>query len=58
LIFNGILQIGATKKEITFTAYGSIFDCMQIKRGETVLIRGGTSSVSIAAIQLAKAVGC
>lgn len=50
-------ELGAIP-ETFFTAYGSLFDCMQIKRGETVLIRGGTSSVGMAAIQLAKAVGC
>ena len=43
--------------ETFFTAYGSIFDCMQTKINETVLIKAGTSSLGLASIQLAKALG-
>lgn len=47
----------AALPETYFTAYGSLFDSLRVKSGDTLLIRGGTSSVGIAAIQLAKAVG-
>ncbi|MDD4406024.1 MAG: zinc-binding alcohol dehydrogenase family protein [Parabacteroides sp.] len=49
-------ELGAIP-ESYFTAYGSLFDCLQIKSGETLLIRGGTSAMGLASIQLAKAVG-
>ncbi|MDO5849040.1 MAG: zinc-binding alcohol dehydrogenase family protein [Methanobrevibacter sp.] len=43
--------------EMYYTAYASLFNALQLKSGETLLIRGGTSSVGIASIQLAKALG-
>ncbi|MBR1925904.1 MAG: zinc-binding dehydrogenase [Clostridia bacterium] len=43
--------------ETFFTAYGSLFECLQLKKGETLLIRGATCALGYAAIQLAKAVG-
>jgi NADPH2:quinone reductase len=43
--------------EVYYTAYASLFDCLRLKMGETLLIRGGTSSVGLAALQLAKAAG-
>ncbi|MEY2193191.1 zinc-binding alcohol dehydrogenase family protein [Neobacillus sp. BF23-41] len=43
--------------EMYYTAYASLFDTLQLKKGETLLIRGGSSSVGVAAIQLAKSVG-
>jgi NADPH:quinone reductase-like Zn-dependent oxidoreductase len=43
--------------EMYYTAYGSLFDTLQLKKGETLLIRGGSSSVGLAALQLAKSVG-
>ena len=48
----------ASIPETYFTAYGSLFECMQIKPNETVLIKAGTSALGIAAIQMAKAIGC
>lgn len=48
----------ASIPETYFTAYGSLFECMQIKINETVLIKAGTSALGIAAIQMAKAIGC
>lgn len=44
--------------ETFFTAYCSLLDCMQIRKDETVLIRGGTSALGISAIQIAKSIGC
>lgn len=43
--------------ETFFTAYGSLFDCLQLKSEDILLIRGGTSALGLSAIQLAKSVG-
>lgn len=43
--------------ETFFTAYGSLSLSLQLNENDTLLIRGGTSTVGLAAIQLAKAVG-
>ena len=43
--------------EMYYTAYASLFDVLRLSQGETLLIRGGTSSVGLAALQLAKSVG-
>jgi NADPH:quinone reductase len=43
--------------EMYYTAYASIFDTLRLIKGETLLIRGGTSSVGLAALQLAKSAG-
>lgn len=43
--------------ETYFTTYGSLFDCLQIKSGDTFLVRGGTSAAGLAAIQMAKSIG-
>ncbi|MNW55996.1 putative zinc-type alcohol dehydrogenase-like protein YjmD [compost metagenome] len=43
--------------EMYYTAYASLFDSLQLKAGETLFIRGGTSSVGLAALQLAKSAG-
>lgn len=40
-----------------FTAYGSLFECLQLTATDILLVRGATSTVGMAAIQLAKAVG-
>lgn len=43
--------------EMFQTAYGSLHIALRIKAGETILIRGGTSSVGLLATQLAKSHG-
>src|SRR4030042_2109868 len=43
--------------ETYYTAYGSLFDSIQLKTEDTLLIRGGTSALGLSAIQLAKSVG-
>ena len=39
------------------TAWGSLVDAMEIQSGQTLLVRGGTSSVGMAAIAIAKDMG-
>lgn len=43
--------------EMFQTVYGSLYLSLKIQEGETLLIRGGTSSIGMLAIQLAKAKG-
>ena len=43
--------------ETFFTAYGSLFQSLQIKSTDVLLVRGGTSAAGLAAIQLAKSIG-
>lgn len=43
--------------ETYFTAYGSLSQCLLLKEGDTMLVRGATSTVGQAAIQLGKAMG-
>ncbi len=43
--------------ETYFTAYGSLSQSLLVKEGDTLLIRGATSTVGQAAIQLGKAMG-
>ena len=44
--------------ETYFTAWGSLFECLHLNSKDTLLIRGATSALGYASIQLAKAVGC
>lgn len=43
--------------EMLQTAYGSLFKALQLKKGETLLVRGGSTSVGLAAASLAKVHG-
>lgn len=43
--------------ETYFTAYGSLTECLLLNEGDTLLIRGATSTVGQAAIQLGKVLG-
>jgi NADPH2:quinone reductase len=47
----------AAVPETYFTAYGSLRECLLLQPGDTLLVRGATSTVGKAAIQLAKAMG-
>jgi NADPH:quinone reductase-like Zn-dependent oxidoreductase len=44
--------------ETYFTAWGSLFTCLNLKASDSLLIRGGTSALGIASIILAKSLGC
>jgi len=48
----------AAVPETYFTAWGSLFECLQLKGMDTLLVRGATCALGYAAIQLAKALGC
>ena len=43
--------------ETYHTAYGSLFNSLQLVQDDVLLIRGGTSAAGLAAIQLAKSIG-
>jgi NADPH:quinone reductase len=47
----------AALPETYLTAWGSLVDAMDVQAGQTLLIRGGTSSVGMAAASLAKGMG-
>lgn len=52
--WNGLAAV----PETFYTAYGSLFSGLQLKKEDRLLIHGGTSALGIAAIQLARTVGC
>lgn len=43
--------------ETFFTAWGSLFECLRLKKNDKILIRGATCSLGYAAIQIAKNFG-
>ncbi|MCD7728878.1 MAG: zinc-binding dehydrogenase [Clostridia bacterium] len=51
------VKLGAIP-ETYFTAWGSLFECLNLKPAETLLVRGATCSLGYAAIQIAKSYGC
>lgn len=48
----------AAVPETYYTAWGSIFQNLQLKKDDKILIRGGTCALGYVAVQLAKAYGC
>lgn len=44
--------------ETFFTAWGSLFECLNLQASDTLLIRGATSALGYAAVQIATALGC
>lgn len=50
-------ELGAVP-ETYFTSWGSLFECLHLNPEDTLLIRGATSALGYAAIQIAKALGC
>ncbi|KAJ6445122.1 alcohol dehydrogenase superfamily, zinc-type [Purpureocillium lavendulum] len=47
----------AAMPEMFQTAYGSLVDSLDLQRGESILVRGATSSVGLTALQLARYLG-
>lgn len=50
-------QLGAVP-ETYYTAWGSLFECLNLQSADTLLVRGATCALGYAAIQLGKALGC
>lgn len=48
----------AAVPETYFTAWGSLFEGLQLQSNDTLLIRGATCALGYAALQIAKAMGC
>ena len=51
------IHLGAIP-ETYFTAYGSLFQSLQLKENDSLLVRGGTSALGISSIIMAKNLGC
>jgi NADPH:quinone reductase-like Zn-dependent oxidoreductase len=49
--------IGAVP-EMLQTAYGSLFKALKLQKGDRLMVRGGTTSVGLAAAAIAKNHGC
>jgi NADPH:quinone reductase-like Zn-dependent oxidoreductase len=47
-----------TVPEMLQTAYGWLFKALRLQKGERLLVRGGTTSVGLAAAAIAKNHGC
>lgn len=47
----------ASLPETFFTVWSNVFDRGHLKKGETLLIQGGSSGIGVTAIQMAKALG-
>jgi NADPH:quinone reductase-like Zn-dependent oxidoreductase len=50
-------ELGAIP-ETYYTAWGSLFECLNLKKEDVLLVRGGTCALGYAVIQFAKALGC
>ncbi|MDO4650707.1 MAG: zinc-binding dehydrogenase [Eubacteriales bacterium] len=48
----------AAVPETYFTAWGSLFECLNLKPEDTLLVRGATCALGYAAVQIAKTIGC
>ncbi len=51
-------QYLAAIPETFFTAWGSLFECLNLQPSDTLLVRGATSALGYAAMQIAAALGC
>lgn len=50
-------QLAAVPKTY-FTAWGALFECLNLRHSDTLLVRGAACALGYAVIQLAKALGC
>jgi NADPH2:quinone reductase len=48
----------ASLPETFFTVWSNVFDRGHLQKGESLLVHGGSSGIGVAAIQMAKALGC
>ncbi|WP_179415161.1 NAD(P)H-quinone oxidoreductase [Mucilaginibacter sp. E4BP6] len=48
----------ASLPETFFTVWNNVFDRGHLQKGESLLVHGGSSGIGVAAIQMAKALGC
>jgi NADPH:quinone reductase-like Zn-dependent oxidoreductase len=48
----------AAVPETYYTAWGSLFECLNLNADDVLLVRGATCALGYAAIQIAKALGC
>ncbi len=48
----------ASLPETFFTVWSNVFDRAGLRKGETLLVQGGSSGIGVTAVQLAKAMGC
>ncbi len=48
----------AAVPETFFTAWGSLFECLDLQPSDSLLVRGATSALGYAAMQIAAALGC
>ena len=48
----------AAVPETFFTAWGSLFECLSLKPEDRLLVRGATSALGYASMQIASALGC
>jgi NADPH:quinone reductase-like Zn-dependent oxidoreductase len=48
----------AAVPETYFTAWGSLFECLNLNSNDTLLVRGATCALGYATIQIAKSMGC
>ena len=48
----------ASLPETFFTVWSNVFDRGHLQKGESLLVHGGSSGIGVAAIQIAKALGC
>ena len=44
--------------ETFFTAWGSLFECLNLKSSDVLLVRGATSALGYASMQIAASLGC
>lgn len=58
LVSNSTWAEIAAIPETWFTAWGSLMVNLRMSAGERLLIRGGTSALGLAALQIAKGLGC